>query len=110
MLGSRGYIQRVAKGRGRLRGILLPTLASCDYGSLQPLGPLGGVLSCAKAICDAIDQVPHADAADHEALKELQRTVGDVEDDIRFFKAMISVWESTENGEIFSLFIAGCVI
>jgi hypothetical protein len=74
------------------------------------LGLLGGVLSCAKAIFDAIDQVQQADAADHEALKELQRTVGDVEDDIKFFKTMISVWESTENGDTFSLFIAGCVI
>ena len=74
------------------------------------LGLLGGVLSRAKAIFDAIDQVQQADAAGHEALKELQRTVGDVEDDIKFFKTMISVWESPENGEIFSLFIAGCVI
>ena len=74
------------------------------------LGLLGGVLSCAKAIFDAIDQVQQADAPVHEALKELQRTVGDVEDDIKFFKTMISVWESTENGGIFSHFIAGCVI
>ena len=74
------------------------------------LGLLGRVLSCAKAIFDAIDQVQQAGVADHEALKELKRTVGDVEDDIKFFKTMISVWESTENGEIFSLFIAWCVI
>ena len=56
------------------------------------LGLLGRVLSCAKAIFDVIDQVQQADAADHEALKELQITVGDMEDDIKLFKTMLLVW------------------
>jgi hypothetical protein len=66
---------------------------------------LGGVLTCAQAVFGAIDKVQQADAAEHEALKELKRTVVDVEDDIKFFKTMISVLESTENEHNFSLFI-----
>jgi hypothetical protein len=72
---------------------------------------LGGVLSGAQAVFGAIDKVrtidkvQQADAAEHEALKELERAVVDVEDDIKFFKTMISDLEPTENGHNFSLFI-----
>jgi len=70
---------------------------------------LGGVLSCVHAIFDAIDKAQQADAAEHEALKELKRTVVVVEDDIKFFKTMISVLESTDN-ENTLLFLQGSAI
>jgi hypothetical protein len=66
---------------------------------------LGGVLSCAQAVFGAIDEVQQANAAEREALKELKRAVVDVEDDIKFFKTMISALESTGNEHNFSLFI-----
>lgn len=58
---------------------------------------LGGVLACVQAIFDSIDKTQQLDGAEHEALKALRRTVADVEDDIKFFKTMISALESTEN-------------
>jgi hypothetical protein len=58
---------------------------------------LGGVLSCVHAIFDAIDKAQQADAAAHEALTALKRTVVDVEGDIKFYKTMIYVLGSTEN-------------
>jgi len=72
---------------------------------MDPFSLLGGVLSCIQAIFDAIDKVHQADAAEHEAFKELKRTVADVEDDIKFFKTMISVLGSSENEDGFSLFM-----
>ena len=68
------------------------------------LSILGGVLSCIQAIFDAIDKAQQADAAEHEALKALKRTVVDVEDDIKFFKTMTSALESSEH-EITLLFL-----
>ena len=68
------------------------------------LGLLGEVLSCAKAIFDVIDQVQQADAADHEALEELQITVGDMEDDIKLFKTVLLVWKS-ESTKSYLLYI-----
>jgi len=61
---------------------------------------LGGALSCVHTIFDAIDKAQQADDAAHEALKALKRTVVDVEGDIKFFKTMISVLQSTENEKI----------
>ena len=60
---------------------------------------LGGILSCAQAIFDAIDKNHQLGAVENGALKALRTTVGDVENDIKFFKTMISALalESTEN-------------
>ncbi|SRR5258706_6519011 len=58
---------------------------------------LGGVLACVQVIFDTIDKTKQLDGVEDEALKALRRTVVDVEDDIKFFKTMISALESTEN-------------
>jgi hypothetical protein len=76
-----------------LGGTLLPTI----MGPITIVSILGGVLSCVHAIVDVIDKAQRADAAAHEARWVLKRTVLDVEDDIKFYKTMISVLESTEN-------------
>ena len=55
------------------------------------------VLSCVQAIFDTIDKNHQLGAVEHGALKASRRTVGDLEDDIKFFKTMISILESTEN-------------
>ena len=58
---------------------------------------LGGILSCAQTIFDTIDKATQLGEAENDALKALRRTMGDVEDDIKFFKTMLSALESTEN-------------
>ena len=78
------------------RGILLPTIVD----PVTIVSILEGVLSCVHAIFDAIDKAQQADDAAHEALKALKRTVVDVEGDIKFFKTMIYVLQSTENEKI----------
>ena len=70
---------------------------------------LAGVLSCVQVICDTIDKNHQLGAAEQDALKALRRTVGDVEDDIKFFKTMISALESTES-EHTLLFLQGSAI
>ena len=70
---------------------------------------LAGVLSCVQAIFDTIDENHRLGAAEQEALKALRRTVGDLEDDIKFFKTMISALGSTEN-EHTSIFLQGSAI
>ena len=58
---------------------------------------LAGVLSCIQIILDTIDKNNQLGAVENDALKALRRAVGGVEDDIKFFKTMISILESTEN-------------
>ena len=67
---------------------------------------LAGVLSCVQPIFDTIDKNHRLGAAEQKALEALRRTVGDVKDDIKFFKAMICALESTEN-EHTTLFLQG---
>jgi len=93
-------IFHLPNGREGQTGILLPTIM--DPGTIVAI--LGGVLTCVQAIFDAIDKAQQADVPEHEALKALKRTIVDMEDDIKFFKTMISVLESTEN-ENTSLFL-----
>ena len=66
---------------------------------------LGGVLSCVRAILDSIDKAQQANAAEHEAFKELRMTIVDVEADIKLFRTMISVLESPDNEISFAIFI-----
>ena len=70
---------------------------------------LAGLLSCVQVIFDTIDKNHQLGAVEQNALKALRRTVGDVEDDIKFFKTMISALESTQN-EHTSLFLQGFAI
>ena len=58
---------------------------------------LGGIRSCVQTIFDTIDKNHQLGAAEHDALKALRRTVGDVDDDIKFFKTMLFALESTGN-------------
>jgi hypothetical protein len=58
---------------------------------------LGASLSCVQATFDAIDKAQQADTVVQGALKELRRTIVEVEDDIKFFKMMVSDLDSTEN-------------
>jgi hypothetical protein len=58
---------------------------------------LGGVLSCVQAFFDATTKAQQAGAAEQDALKVLRRIVVTIEDDIKFFKTMVSDLESTEN-------------
>ena len=67
---------------------------------------LAGILSCVQAIFETIDKNHRLGAAEQEALRALRWTVGDIEDDIKFFKTMISALESTEN-EHTTLFLQG---
>ena len=84
---------RRSKGRESLRGILLSTTMD----PVTIVSVLRGVLSCVQAIFDTIDKHHQLGAVEHEALRALRRTVGDVEDDIKFFKTMISALESAES-------------
>ena len=59
---------------------------------------LAGVLSCVQAIFDTIDNTHQLSAKEHEVLKALRRTVSDMDDDIKYFKIMISAFGFTENG------------
>ena len=70
---------------------------------------LAGVLSCVAEIFDTIEKTHQLGVVEHEALKALRRTIGDVEDDIKYFKTMISALESTEN-EHTLLFLQGSAI
>jgi hypothetical protein len=82
------------------RSPLSSTSHPCPETSMNPtiiVSILGAVLSCVQALFDAIAKAQQADAAEKEALKELRRTVLEVEDDIKFFKTMVSVLGSTEN-------------
>ena len=63
---------------------------------MNPVTIFSGVLSCVHAIFDAIDKAQQGDAAEHDALKALKRTVVDVEVDIKFFETMFSALESSE--------------
>ena len=58
---------------------------------------LESVLSCVQVIFDTIDKNHQLGAVEHDALKALRRTMGDVEDDIKFFKTMLFALESTGN-------------
>ena len=73
------------------------------------LSLLGGVLSCVQAIFDGIDKAQQGDAAEQDALKALKRTVVDVEDDIKFFKTMISALESPENENTIHFFARSAI-
>ena len=94
----------LSKGES-LRGILLST--TMDPVTIVSI--LAGVLSCVQAIFDTIDKNHQLGAVEHEALVALRRTVGDVEDDIKFFKTMISALGSTEN-ELTLQFLQGSAI
>ena len=93
---------RLSKGSESLTGSLLPTTMD----PVTTVSILGAVLSCVQAIFDTIDKNRQLGAVEHEALTALRRTVGDVEDDIKFFKTMISTLESTGD-EHTSLFLQG---
>jgi hypothetical protein len=87
---------RLPKERDSLSGILLPTIM--DPATIVTIASvLGGLLSCVQGISDAIDRAQQTDTMEQEALKELRRTIAEVEDDIKFFNTMVSVLGSTEN-------------
>ena len=98
-------MQCLSEGRESLRGILLSTTMDPD----TIVSILAGVLSCVQAILDTIDKNHQLGGAEHDALRALRRTVVDVEDDIKFFKSMISALESTENEDTI-LFLRGSAI
>ena len=90
-------VQQWTRGRpsGGNLGNIQGALTTTDPFAIVSI--LAGVLSCVQAISDTIDKTRQLGAVEHEALKALRRTVGGVEDDIKYFKTMISAMGSTEN-------------
>jgi len=86
------------------RGILLPTIM--DPVTIVSISR--GALSCVHAIFDAIEKAQQADDAAHETFKALKRTLVGVESDVKFFKTMSSVLESTENGNFLERSVISC--